>query len=317
MLSAINIEASKKLPASIHFGTSSWNYPGWRGLVYYRNYKNEREFKSHSLQEYAALPCFRTVGIDSSFYRPLSAATLEHYVSLLPADFVWVSKVWEEITIDCFPAHRRYGAKAGTANPNFLNAAVFCDRVLPPFSTKEVRQHNGPFIFQFQSLAERSPASFASFIEQLDRFLAALPRDFQYAVEVRNRELLCPDYFGVLNQHGATHCFNHWSYMPPLVEQMKCAAAAGGLGSSFILARLLTPLGVSYEAAVQRFQPYDRLQAINPQMRKDALRLAKRALERKVNAFILVNNRSEGCAPLTIDAIASALVEELSQDNTN
>jgi hypothetical protein len=33
------------------------------------------------------------------------------------------------------------------------------------------------------------------------------------------------------------------------------------------------------------------------------VRLAKRALERKVKVYILVNNRAEGNAPQTIDAI--------------
>ena len=26
------------IPAGVRFGTSTWNYPGWRGLVYSRDY---------------------------------------------------------------------------------------------------------------------------------------------------------------------------------------------------------------------------------------------------------------------------------------
>ena len=47
----------------------------------------------------------------------------------------------------------------------------------------------------------------------------------------------------------------------------------------------------------------------NEEMRADAVRLAKRAIERSVPAFIIVNNRSEGHAPGTIQAIATALTE--------
>ena len=38
-------------------------------------------------------------------------------------------------------------------------------------------------------------------------------------------------------------------------------------------------------------------------MRRDVVRLARRAMERNVPAFVLVNNRAEGNAPLTINAI--------------
>src|SRR4051794_30636414 len=56
-----------RLPAGIRFGTSSWNYPGWGGLVYHREYEG-RGASAKMLREYAEFPLFRTVGIDSSFY---------------------------------------------------------------------------------------------------------------------------------------------------------------------------------------------------------------------------------------------------------
>ena len=53
----------------MRFGGSSWNYPGWRGLVYHRDYEGKGA-STRMLEEYAAFPLFRTVGIDSSFYAP-------------------------------------------------------------------------------------------------------------------------------------------------------------------------------------------------------------------------------------------------------
>ena len=60
---------SRALPPEIRFGTSSWNYPGWRGLVYQRSYRG-RGASAAMLEEYARFPLFRTVGIDSTFYAP-------------------------------------------------------------------------------------------------------------------------------------------------------------------------------------------------------------------------------------------------------
>ncbi len=58
---------ARRIPAGVRFGTSSWNYPGWRGLVYRERYKG-RGASTRMLEEYARFPLFRTLGIDASFY---------------------------------------------------------------------------------------------------------------------------------------------------------------------------------------------------------------------------------------------------------
>ena len=91
--------------------------------------------------------------------------------------------------------------------------------------------------------------------------------------------------------------------MPPLREQMLRAAKAGGLKAPFFVARILTPLGVKYEDAVKLFQPYTMIKQPNEAMRHDVATLIRRAIERNTEAFIIVNNRAEGNAPMTIDSI--------------
>ena len=309
-----NLELAAQLPDNIRFGTSSWTYPGWQWLIYHDGYKNEADLKKRSLSEYSRFPWFRTVGVDSSFYGPLSTATMRRYAEQVPPHFQWVQKAWEAITIPEFASLKRYGARAGKLNPDFLNADLFCERVLGPCA-EDIKPHIGPFVFQFQALQNCTPESAAEFVEKLGGFLAKLPKDFQYATEVRNREILAPAYFATLNKHGATHCFNHWTAMPPLIDQMRAAADAGGIDAPFYVARILTPLGVRYEDAVKRFSPYDRLQAPIPQLRQDLVRLGLRALKRNVRLFILVNNRAEGCAPLTISQTGAALVEAATSES--
>jgi len=304
----LDSEHVDRLPHKVRFGTSSWTYPGWQGLVYHKPYKSEREFKLKCLSEYCQCPLFRTVGIDSSFYTPLSAPTLERYAAQVPQKFSWVSKVWERITIQKYPAHARYGKFAGAQNPDFLNADLFCEKVLGPYSNPDFKLHCGPMVFQFPTLSKQY-LSTANFINQLGNFLSKLPADFRYAIEIRNPELLNQDYFQTLNAHAAAHCFNHWHFMPALKEQMKLAAAAGGLKSDFYVARILTPLGVSYENAVKLFSPYNEIRRPNPEMRADVVRLAKRAIEKDVDAYIIVNNRSEGNSPITIDSILRLMLE--------
>ena len=304
----MNFEAAAKLPKSIRFGTSTWTYPGWKGQIYHNEYKSEKEFNSRSLAEYVKFPWFRTVGIDSTFYNPPSEKTLTSYADMVGDDFLWVSKVWERITIPRYPSHPRYGKVAGSENPDFLSPQVFVDRVLAPY--RAVTDRTGPFVFQFPTIAKGILTADA-FFSRLETFLTRLPSEFRYAFEIRNPEYLVSDYFGILNRSGATHCFNHWDRMPGLKAQMKAAADAGGLQSDFYVARILTPKGVSYESAVELFSPYNELKRPNPEMREDVVRLVKRSLETNRSAFIIVNNRAEGNAPLTIDAIGSMAVEML------
>lgn len=157
-----------------------------------------------------------------------------------------------------------------------------------------------PFLFEFQ----RHGMSSEEFCARLDTFFGQLPKDFRYAVEIRNAGLLGPDYRNVLEHHGVAHVYNHWSYMPPLAEQhqrMECFTAP------FTVLRLLTPLKMTNEAAKKRTEPYTKIVEELPEMRRDTVDMVKKAVEEKRKAYVLVNNRSEGNAPLTIQALRTAL----------
>ena len=306
-----DLEAAARLPTSIRFGTSSWKYDGWRGTIYRRDYKGKKDFEARSLEEYADFPWFRCVGLDSSFYRPPSVDSIESMSRQVGPYFKWLPKVWDRITVPCYGRHKRYGDMAGKANPSFLDPVIFRDHFLAPFESSLSAKNTGPFIFQFQASPRMGVPEVTWFLDRLETFLAALAGKVRCGIEVRNPRLLTARYFGILNAHGATHCFNHWGGMPPLIDQMRSSAAAGGLRANWYLCRLLTPLGLSYKQSVNRFSPYDRLQEVQPQMRRDVRRLAMRALERGGEAWILVNNRVEGNSPQTIDAIGRSIVDAL------
>ena len=213
-------------------------------------------------------------------------------------------KVWEEITIPSFANHVRYGPKAGQPNPRFLDAKLFNDLVLEPYREAKFESHMGPFVFEFQ----RHGLTSGEFCSWLDRFFSQLPNDFRYAVEIRNAGLLGPDYRKVLESHGVAHVYNHWSYMPPLLQQHKQMEER--FTAPFTVIRLLTPLNMSHEAAKKRAAPYNKIVEALPQMRKETVTLIKQAVRENRRASVLVNNRSEGNAPLTVQALVSYLRHE-------
>jgi len=143
------------------------------------------------------------------------------------------------------------------------------------------------------------------FCSRLDSFFAQLPKDFRYAVEIRNAGLLGPDYRKVLENHGVAHVYNHWSYMPPLREQHQRMEER--FTAPFTVLRLLTPLKMSYEAAKKRAEPYTKIVEELPEMRLDTVDLVRKAVGENRRTYVLVNNRSEGNAPLTIQDLRNAL----------
>jgi hypothetical protein len=71
--------------------------------------------------------------------------------------------------------------------------------------------------------------------------------------------------------------------------------------------RALLSKGRTYEKAVESFEAYERVREPNEAAREAMRRVAERAMRRKKPAFLFVNNRLEGHAPTTIEAIAEQL----------
>ena len=285
---------------NIWIGTSSWKYEGWldqvysRGRYWTRGRFSRKHFEAECLAEYAQT--FPTVCGDFSFYQFPSPEFWSKLFASAPPELRFALKVPEEVTVEVFPRHPRYGSRAGMVNESYLNAdalrALFLE-LLEPY-----RDRIGPLIFEFG--ARSSPLR--QFVQELDAFLTQLPGTFLYAVEVRNREFLRPAYFDCLRAHGMAHVFNSWTRMPGLAEQ---TAMPEAFTADFTVTRALLRPGRAYEQAVEKFQPYDKVQDENPEVR-DALRaMIRRMQEERRAAYIYVNNRLEGNAPETIQAVVA------------
>jgi len=282
-------ELARRLPTNVRFGTSTWTYDGWTGDVYHRRYRGPQPAKR--LEEYVRYPLFRTVGIDSAFYEPPSEDVLRAYAQSLPPGFPCVSKVWDQITVK--------------QNPEFLNAAIFKEAVLGPYS-RAFRDHAGCFVFEFQAMRGKDLPDPLEWADQLDVFLSELPSDFRYAVELRNLELFTGLHGEVLKRHRVAHVFNSWTEMPTIGEQLE---QPWTFPADFTVVRALLKPGRRYADAVKAFEPYDRIQEPQPELRRDLVEIIREALRRRIEAFILANNRAEGNAPGTIREVARMWAE--------
>ncbi|MEO8432510.1 MAG: DUF72 domain-containing protein [Acidobacteriota bacterium] len=293
---------AERLPKNVRFGTSSWSFPGWAGIVYPRRAKAS-DLAREGLLEYARHPLLNTVGIDRGFYAPIPREDLRRYSGQLPPGFLACAKAPESVTGAVSRSDAGGGAGAArAANPGFLDPARFEEEMLAPFRDA-FAGHTGPFLLQFPP-APPSSLTPEVFAERLDRFLAALPREFRYAVELRERRLLTAGYAAVLRRHGAAHVYNAATAMPMPAEQAEGIPVSA---APFAVVRLLLRPGTGYDERREEFLPFDRVVDPNPEMRAQTVSLVRAAGDADV--FVLVNNKAEGCAPATIRALAEQLAE--------
>ncbi|MEM1417531.1 MAG: DUF72 domain-containing protein [Myxococcota bacterium] len=298
------VALAERLPPWLRLGTSSWTFPGWAGLVYEKRYRNQTAFARESLEEYAAHPLFRTVGIDRSYYGPLREHELARYAAQLPPGFRCTMKVWSGLTSRVLGGPGA-AAAPGQFNPHFLDPARFAEDVAAPVEAA-FRSQLGAFVLEIPPA--RGPVNPRGFADAVDRFLAAAPEGFRYSVELRDPRLLTDRYVGVLRRHGASHVFNYWTRMPELGAQLDLT---GGPTADVTVARLMIPPGKRYADLKAAYDPFDRLVAPQPRMRADVVRLALECAETGSELYVIVNNKVEGSSPHTVRALAEQLADAL------
>ena len=314
-MAAIYEEAAQlaaRLPQGLRLGTSSWSFPGWEGIVYAAR-RSVQDLARDGLGEYARHPLLTTVGIDRSFYAPVPDADYARYAAQLPPGFPCVSKAPHAIVAQTIArgAAGEGGAPAPGGdgvlepNPDFLSAARFVERHARPLLSA-FRGHAGPVLLELPPIgpADRLPPR--DFLARLDACLGALPRALRYAVELRERAYLTPEYREVLAAHGVAHAYTYWRAMPLPGAQARVVPVTN---APFALVRLSLKPGRRYEQEEARFRPFDRIVEPDLAMRDEVARIVWEAAEASMESYVLVNNKAEGCAPLTVRALAERVAE--------
>ena len=280
-------------------GTSSWKYEGWLGDLYTperyltRGKHSHKKFEESCLTEYGEI--FPAVCGDFSFYQFPTPTFWQRLFAAAPAPLQFAFKVPEEITVRHWPSHPRYGARSGLPNSTYLDSQLFRTAftdALAPYARRVEA-----LIFEFGASAK---PNLDEFLFELEPFLASLPVEFRYAVEIRNPEFLTPEYLALLARYRVAHVLNSWTRMPGLEAQL---SLPGVFTTDFFVVRALLRPGRAYEEAVKRFFPYTKVQEENHAVRRTLRELIAIARKSGRRGLIFVNNRLEGNAPGTIDAV--------------
>jgi uncharacterized protein YecE (DUF72 family) len=293
---------ASRLPPGVRLGTSSWSFPGWKGIVY-SGARTASQLARDGLAEYARHPLFGTVGIDRSYYAPIPDDDFRRYAEQLPPGFPCCCKAPAAVTSPLLPDRR-----SSEPNADFLSAERLSAELIEPIE-RVFREHAGPFILQFPPI-RRAPIQPAAFLEALDAFLGSLPPGFSYAVELRDRRLLTASYAEILARHRAAHVYSLQTAMPRPGQQ---AAILDPKTMPFVMVRLLLGPDATYEQQREAFAPFNALAAPDETMRAEVADIVGRAVAQAIPAHVLVNNKAEGSAPLTIEALAETICTRASR----
>jgi uncharacterized protein YecE (DUF72 family) len=302
------LNLARRLPECLYLGTSSWSFPGWKGIVYDRG-SNQRLLARHGLKAYASHPLFRCVGLDRTYYAPIASEEYAAYANAVSDDFRFIVKAQDLLT-------RAYVRSAGPRsrpqqNEIFLDSDYAIREVIRP-CLEGLGEKLGVLLFQFPPQSNRALGGTDGFAERLARFIEALPRGPVYAVELRNQEMLTSRYVQALQEAGGCHCVNVHPTMPPPEEQ---AALVNEVQSPVLMLRWMLKRDSTYEQAREAFAPFDRMAVEDKASRRAVADLCRRALARKRTAFVVINNKAEGSAPLSVFELAEWIAGGTTEDS--
>jgi len=298
------------LPLDIRLGTSSWFFPGWRGLVYDRTYP-QTALSKRGLAAYAQIPLLRTVSLDRTFYAPITTMQYAQYAAQVPDHFSFLVKA---PALVCDAVIRGEDGRGRVPNPHFLDPAIAAREFIVP-CLDGLGAKAGPLVFQVSRLPRSLVEEAATLIDRLAAFFAALPRELGkhhplYALELRDAELLTPRLMRMLAAADVRYCVGLHDRMPEVERQEAALKALDGDTPGDLVVRWNLHRGFLYEAARQRYEPFDKLVDEDPETRHVLVRMVLGAHKARRKVWVTANNKAEGSAPLSLLKLADEIARD-------
>jgi uncharacterized protein YecE (DUF72 family) len=300
-VAAAAVEVAYRLNPHIYLGTSSWSFPGWDGLVYSGEY-SEAKLARDGLPAYAQHPLMRAAGIDRTFYGPIAESDYQRYAGQVPAHFRFLVKAPMAIT----SSYVRADDGTFGDSPHFFDSEYAINEFIAP-CTAGLAAKAGPMVFQFPPQGRVHTREPDQWINRLYRFLRRLPPGFLYAVEIRDPALMTERFFKCLNETNVRYCLSGHEKMCSPIEQI--AAMQRVLVPGALVVRWNLHFGFRYEDAKARYEPFDKLVDADPDGRTSIAKVVRAAVDGGFPAYVIVGNKAEGSAPLTIEALAAHIVD--------
>lgn len=267
------------LPENFRIGTSSFSEEDWVG-PFYPEKTQPRDF----LKYYATR--YDTVEIDATYYAIPSAGAVDGWNQKTPDGFLFAAKLPRSI-VHCGSGARPRGDLVLTREATYADRDRFLN-VMGRLGGKL-----GPLLIQFPYFNREAFSSGKKFLELLDQFLADSPVEFRYAVEIRNKAWLKPEFTDILKAHNCALALTDMAWMPHADELPKDVP--------------LTTTDFSYVRLVGDRKQIESItgswdkEVID---RTDSLKrwasVVSKIITKNFNTLLYINNHYAGHAPATI-----------------
>jgi len=282
----------------LRFGTCSWKYDSWKGIVY------TDSISKNYLKEYSQK--FDTVEIDQWFWSlfPPSKVLLpqkkvvEEYKKSVPPDFLFTIKVPNSITLTHF--YKNSKDDQLIPNPYFLSIEIFNEFLS---AINPIKNQIGCLIFQFEYLNKQKMSSLSQFQAKFTEFHRQLEKNIPaIGIEIRNPNYLNESYFKFLSELKLAPVFLDGYYMPLATE---IYSKFKKFINNLTVIRLHGPDRKSIEKMAN--ENWNQIYLSRDIEIKSIVEMINELQNKEVDLFVNVNNHFEGSAPLTIEKIKKNL----------
>lgn len=173
---------------NIFLGTSGWSYREWEGVFY-------RKSEKRKLRAYSRI--FKTVEIDSTFYRYPSKGMVMGWLRYSPSDFIFTAKLPKIIT------HEK---KLGLRESVREDLEAYLELMKP----LQLGGKLGCLLIQLPPKYDYNPENLESFFKLLDPL-------FRYAVEFRNLSWIRDETWDLLKKYRVAYTNVDEPLLPPNV----------------------------------------------------------------------------------------------------
>jgi len=252
----------------IHLGTSAFTAAGWEGVFYPEGMKPVDYLEYYSTQ-------FGTVEVDSTYYRIPAAAMVKRWYNVTPPGFIFAAKMPQVLTDE--------------------KVLEDCEEELGRFLSVMdlLKEKLGPLLIQFPYFNKKAFAKPEDFFARLFPFLAQLPKDQKFALEIRNKNWLLPVLADELRKRRIALALVDHPWMPRPDEVFQ---KFDPITADFTYIRWLGDrYGIEKETKTWDKTIVDRRPSLS-----EWAKVCNMVRRRGVNIFAYANNHFAGHAPSTI-----------------
>ncbi|AFH48179.1 Hypothetical protein IALB_0467 [Ignavibacterium album JCM 16511] len=287
----------KATKSKIYFGTCSWKYDSWEGIVY------SKAKGINMLEEYSRQ--FNSVEIDQWFWSLHAVnkislpkeSDVKLYAESVPENFRFTIKIPNSITLTHF--YRKNKSEELKSNPHFLSPDLF-DEFLS--TLKPMKSRTGVLMFQFEYLNKEKMSNQIEFMDRFEAFLQNIRKEYQLGIEIRNPNYLNKKFFEFLKRNNISMVFLQGYYMPMIWEVFKTA-------KDFLIKPVVIRLHGPDRSGIEEKTGNVWNEIVEPKD-EELTRIAEiinYLSEKQMDVYVNVNNHYEGCAPLTIKKLKEIL----------